>query len=166
MSSHMSVVRCGARVVLGGDGWIHQDDDHARDFVTALVRARLADSYKPLDSDPDGQCASEVVPVRPPTTVYSQPTMKVDHPPFFVSPKLSASSFAMPSRPMKRSRSRSRSRDGQVDRPLVSTLVFDEFEGPFQLDSPCSAETSDPCSCKGRRCLPPETSLSHRSPGH
>jgi len=42
--------------------------------------------------------------------------MKVDHPPLFVSSKLSASSFAMPSRPMKRSRSRSR--DGQVDRPL------------------------------------------------
>jgi len=44
--------------------------------------------------------------------------MKVDHPPLFVSPKLSASSFTMPSRPRKRSRSRSRSRDGQVDRPL------------------------------------------------
>ena len=43
---HTSVIRRGARVVLEGDGWIHQDDDHARDFVTALVRARLADSYK------------------------------------------------------------------------------------------------------------------------
>lgn len=42
--------------------------------------------------------------------------MKVDHSLFFVSTKLSAGSFGMPSRPMKRSRSGSR--DGRVDRPL------------------------------------------------
>ncbi|KAF9793313.1 hypothetical protein BJ322DRAFT_1033954 [Thelephora terrestris] len=42
--------------------------------------------------------------------------MKVDHPHIFVSPKLSARSFAMPSRPMKRSRSKSG--EGQADRPL------------------------------------------------
>lgn len=80
--------------------------------------------------------------------------MKVDHPPFFVSPKLSASSFAMPSRPMKRSRSRSRSRDGQVDRPLVSTLVFDEFGGRSSLTHPAPQKRVTLAPVKGADVFP------------
>ena len=104
-----------------------------------------------------------MVPVRPPAIIQSRSAMKINNPLLFVSPKLSASSFGMPSRPMKRSRSRSGSRDSQVDRPLVSTLVF---SGPSRLDSSCPAETGVAGSCEQHRCLPPETHLSHCSPGH
>jgi len=91
----------------------------------------------------------------------SQPTMKVDHPPLFFSPKLSASSFAMPSRPMKRSRSRSG--DSQVDRPLVSILAFGSLS---KLNSPCSVETSITGPCEHHRYGPAQTFLPHTPPSH
>ena len=107
----------------------------------------------------DYSCAFELVLVGQPT--QSQSTMKADHPPLFVSPKLSASSFAMPPRPMKRTRSRSR--DGQVDRPLVSISTL---EGMPQLDSPYPTETGIACPCERHRRPPPQTGLSHYPPSH
>ena len=96
-----------------------------------------------------------------PPSYSPQPTMKVDHPPLFFSPKLSASSFVMPSRPMKRSRSRSG--DGQVDRPLVSILAF---RSPSKLSSPYFVEASIASPCKHHGCSHTQTILPHPPPSY
>ena len=96
-----------------------------------------------------------------PLSHSSQPTMKADHPLLFFSPKLSASSFAMPSRPMKRSRSRSG--DGQVDRPLVSIMALRRLS---ELSSLCFVEASIAGPCKHHRCDPAQTFLPHHPPSH
>ena len=60
-------------------------------------------------------------------------------------------------------RSRSRSGDGQVDRPLVSILVF---WGPPKRSSLCTVEASIAGPCEQHRCGPVQTSISFPAPSH
>jgi len=59
-------------------------------------------------------------------------------------------------------RSRSRSGDGQLDRPLVRTLVF----AGLSLSSLCTVEASIAGPCEQRRCGPVQTCLPHPAPSH